>query len=73
MPDIWKICPDLHQHSKWAIAGLSSAKANQGYAIKVLTKMMAAYRTLRVPWSLLMTYFTGAVVQCWAEENNIEW
>jgi len=48
-------------------------KANQGYTIKALTKLMAAYRTPQVIKSNQGTHFTGAMIQYWAEENNIEW
>ena len=48
-------------------------KANQAYTIKALTKLMSAYRTPQVIESDQRTHFTGTVIQCWVEENNIEW
>ena len=47
-------------------------KANQAYTIKALTKLMSAYRTPQVVESDQGTHFTGAMIQRWAEENNIE-
>ena len=49
------------------------SKANQAYTIKALTKLMSAYRTIQVIENNQGTRFTGAMIQCWAEENNIEW
>lgn len=34
---------------------------------------MSAYGTPQVIESDQGTHFTGAMIQCWAEENNIEW
>jgi len=34
---------------------------------------MAAYGTLQVIMSNQGVCFTGMMVQCWVEENNIEW
>jgi len=48
-------------------------KANQAYTIKALTKLMSAYGTPQVIESDQGTHFTGAMIQRWAEENNIEW
>ena len=48
-------------------------KANQAYTIKALTKLMFAYKMLQIIESNQGTHFTGAVIQCWAEENNTEW
>ena len=48
-------------------------KANQAYTIKALTKLMSAYRTPQVVESDQGTHFTGAMIQRWAEENNLEW
>ena len=48
-------------------------KANQAYTIKALTKLMSAYGTPQVIESDQGTHFTGAMIQCWAEENNIKW
>jgi len=50
-----------------------ASRVNQAYTIKVLTKLMAAHGTPQVIKRDQGTHFTGAVVQCWAEENNIEW
>ena len=49
------------------------AKANQAYTIKALTRLMASYGTPEVIESDQGTHFTGATVQKWAEDNNIEW
>ena len=46
---------------------------SQAYTIKALTELMSASGTLQVIESDQGTHFTGAVIQCWAEENNIEW
>jgi len=48
-------------------------KANQAYTIKALTKLMSASGTPQAIESNEQTHFTGAMIQCWAEENNIEW
>ena len=48
-------------------------KANQAYTVKVLTKLMSAYRIPQVIKGDQGTHFTGAMIQRWAEENNIEW
>ena len=48
-------------------------KANQAYTIKALTKLMSAYRTPQVIESDQGTHFTGATIQCWAQDNNIVW
>ena len=48
-------------------------RANQTFTTKALTKLMAAYRTPQVIKCDQGTHFTGAMVQRWAEENNIEW
>ena len=34
---------------------------------------MSAYETPQVIEIDQGTHFTGAMIQCWAEENNIEW
>ena len=34
---------------------------------------MAAYGTAQVIESNQGTHFTGTMIQCWAEENSIEW
>jgi len=47
-------------------------KVNQAYTIKILTKLMSAYGTPQVIESDQGTHFTGAMIQRWAEENNIE-
>lgn len=46
---------------------------NQTDTIKALTKLMAAYRICQVIASDQGTHFTDLMIQCWAEENNIEW
>lgn len=46
---------------------------NQTDTIKALTKLMAAYRICQVIESDQGTHFTDVMIQCWAEENNIEW
>ena len=51
----------------------SVPRAKQAYIIKALTKLMSAYGTPQVIESDQRTHFTGTVIQCWAEENNIEW
>ena len=48
-------------------------KANQAYTIKALTELMSAYGTPQVIESHQRTHFTGALIQRWAEENNIDW
>lgn len=48
-------------------------KANQAYTIKALTKLKSAYGTAQVIKSNQGTHFTGAMIRCWAEKNNIEW
>ena len=48
-------------------------KGNQAYTIKALAKLMSAYGTPQVIESDQGTRFTGAMIQCWAEENNIKW
>lgn len=48
------------------------AKANQAYAIKALTRLMASYGTHEVIETNQGTHFTGATVQKWAEDNNIK-
>ena len=48
-------------------------RVNQAYTTKALTKLMAAYGTPQIIESNQETHFTGAVIQRWADENNIEW
>ncbi|XP_048789277.1 uncharacterized protein LOC125687936 [Lagopus muta] len=58
------------------VSGLLQAylmpKANQTYSIKAITKLMPAYRTPQVIKNNQGTHFTGAMIQCCAEEN-IKW
>jgi len=68
-----EICPDLHQCCMQATASLSVPEAIQAYSIKAFTKLMSAYGTPQVIESDQGTHFTEAMMQCWAEENNIEW
>jgi len=51
---------------------LQAYPVNQPYTIKVLTKLMSAYRISQVIESDQGTHFTGAMIQRWAEENNLE-
>ena len=46
---------------------------NWAYIISALTKLMAAYGAPQVIKSDQGTHFIDAVIQRWAEENNIEW
>ena len=48
-------------------------RVNQAYTIKALTELMAAYRTPQVIANDRGTHFTGTMINCWAEENSIEW
>lgn len=50
----------------------SVPKMNQAYAIKALTRLMAAYGTPQVIESNQGTHFTGTVTQKWAKENDIK-
>ena len=63
-------CVDTASGLMWVYPVLG---VNQAYTIKVLPKLMTAYRTPQVIESDQETHFTGVTVQCWAEENNSEY